>query len=198
MKVHPALLVLAYLVGMTMAPAQTPELVDEFKLGPQLPSAALVLAGDGCAYGTTLEGGASNLGTVYRIRPTGEIDTLASFTGTSGALPGTVASSELVLASDGNLYGVTEAGGPDGAGTVFKVVPGGAVTSLASFTGYQGTLPGVQPIRSLAVGAVPAAGAEGAAAGVGAGGAAGFTDSSRFHIAEFLPLYWKILVEGTF
>jgi hypothetical protein len=39
-------------------------------------------------------------------------------------------------------------------------------------------------------------GAEGAAAGVGAGGAAGFTDSSRFHISEFLPLYWKIRIEG--
>jgi hypothetical protein len=31
-----------------------------------------------------------------------------------------------------------------------------------------------------------------------AGGAAGFTDSSRFHIAEFLPLYWKIPIEGTY
>jgi hypothetical protein len=34
-----------------------------------------------------------------------------------------------------------------------------------------------------------ATGAEGAAAGVGAGGAAGLTDSSRFHIAENLPLF---------
>ena len=46
------------------------------------------------------------------------------------------------------------------------------------------------PRGSLAAGATTG-GAEGAAAGVDAGGAAGLTDSSRFHIAENLPLYWK-------
>ncbi len=41
----------------------------------------------------------------------------------------------VILGSDGNLYGVTFLGGSDGNGTIFRLTPGGQFTSLYSFTG---------------------------------------------------------------
>ncbi len=41
----------------------------------------------------------------------------------------------LVQGSDGNLYGTTENGGTNGAGTVFKISTNGVLTTLYSFTG---------------------------------------------------------------
>ena len=52
----------------------------------------------------------------------------------------------LLLASDGNFYGVV---GGDGtatdAGSIFKMTPAGVVTTLAQFTGNGGTAPGNSP-----------------------------------------------------
>ena len=104
-------------------------------------------------YGATPVGGALGFGAIYRVMADGQLEVLAHFTGASGSLPGSNAASGLTLAGDGNLYGVTVAGGAEGTGTVFKVVPGGPVTSLASFTGLIGSLPGFKPVGSLAVGA---------------------------------------------
>lgn len=57
---------------------------------------------------------------------------LYSFTGTNdGATP----YAGLVQGSDGSFYGTTFAGGTNNAGTVFKITPTGALTSLYSFTG---------------------------------------------------------------
>src|SRR5579872_7239642 len=56
--------------------------------------------------------------------------TLLSFDDANGAFPHSV----LVQATDGNFYGTTYAGGAnDKAGTVFKITPQGALTTLYSF-----------------------------------------------------------------
>lgn len=47
----------------------------------------------------------------------------------------------LIQASDGDLYGVCEAGGQFGLGTVFKISPAGILTRIASFDGTNGLLP---------------------------------------------------------
>src|SRR5437870_474959 len=47
----------------------------------------------------------------------------------------------LIQGSDGNFYGTTEYGGTAGSGTVFKMDASGAVTTLHSFAGSDGTLP---------------------------------------------------------
>jgi len=61
---------------------------------------------------------------------------LYSFTGSpDGAYPG---GGSLVRDAQGNLYGTTEGGGPDGLGTVFKVDTSGKETVLYSFTGTGG------------------------------------------------------------
>ena len=57
------------------------------------------------------------------------LTTLHTFDSTDGSRPfGT-----LVQGTDGNLYGTTSAGGPNGAGTVFKITPSGMFTMLYSF-----------------------------------------------------------------
>src|SRR5262245_44675399 len=40
---------------------------------------------------------------------------------------------DLIQATDGNLYGTTQAGGTSGNGTVFKITTGGTLTTLHSF-----------------------------------------------------------------
>jgi uncharacterized repeat protein (TIGR03803 family) len=82
------------------------------------PEAGLTQGSDGNFYGSTYLGGTSNLGTVFRVSPGGTQTVLHSFGGgTDGANPG----ANLVQGTDGNLYGSTGAGGPDGDGTFFKV-----------------------------------------------------------------------------
>ena len=45
------------------------------------PQAGLLQASDGNFYGTTSDGGASNVGTVFRLTPSGTLTTLHAFTG---------------------------------------------------------------------------------------------------------------------
>ena len=58
--------------------------------------------------------------------------TMPPYSNGDGAHPG----SSLVQGSDGNFYGTTREGGSLGVGTVFRVTPTGALTTLHSFSGY--------------------------------------------------------------
>ncbi len=104
------------------------------------PYAALIQATDGSLYGTTYGGGANSClyggmsygcGTVFKITLSGTFTTLYSFDGTDGQNP----FGGLVQATDGNFYGTTQLGGDTnvGAGTVFRITPGGTLTTLHSF-----------------------------------------------------------------
>jgi len=104
------------------------------------PQASLIPDLAGNLYGTTKTGGSSNLGTIFKLDPSGAETILYSFTGPpDGANP--VAG--LILDSAGNLYGTTENGGviggacpgSNGCGVVFKVDATGKETVLYSFTG---------------------------------------------------------------
>jgi uncharacterized repeat protein (TIGR03803 family) len=102
------------------------------------PQAQLLAGADGILYGTTSGGGPSGAaGTVFKLTLDGTLTTLASFYVTNGASP----AAALVQGEDGNFYGTTAIGGaypgPNGygCGTIFRVTPGGAITSLASFDG---------------------------------------------------------------
>jgi uncharacterized repeat protein (TIGR03803 family) len=83
------------------------------------PVAGLTQGSDGNFYGSTSLGGAGNLGTVFELTPSGTETVLHSFAG--GSSDGANPSANLVQGSDGNLYGSTDAGGPGGDGTFFKV-----------------------------------------------------------------------------
>src|SRR6266852_9524913 len=66
-------------------------------------------------------GGASNLGTVFRVTMAGVETVLYDFDGTHGASP----IGGLILGTDGNFYGTTSAGGAAGLGTLFRITPQG-------------------------------------------------------------------------
>ena len=75
--------------------------------------------------------------------------TLHSFDNTDGAfiLAG------LIQATDGNFYGTAYEGGancsPDGCGTIFKITPGGALTTLHSFCSQSNCTDGEYPEAGL-------------------------------------------------
>lgn len=88
------------------------------------PWGALVSDQSGSFLGTTNKGGANGIGTIFKVNATsGALTTLLEFTGAGpqancGANPGYGA---LLRHTDGNYYGTTIAGGPGGAGTVFRI-----------------------------------------------------------------------------
>jgi uncharacterized repeat protein (TIGR03803 family) len=101
--------------------------------------ASLIQAADGNLYGTTVAGGASNNGTIFKIDTAGTtLITLHSFTGSDGAQP----TAGLIQATSGNFYGSTEGGGLPGGGTIFKIdTAGSTLTTLHIFTGIDGAIP---------------------------------------------------------
>jgi uncharacterized repeat protein (TIGR03803 family) len=102
------------------------------------PYSGVVQGIDGNFYGTSSSGGSAGAGTLFRMSPAGQITNLYSFTGGSdGGRP----VSGLLLGSDGNFYGTTYGGGICGLGTVFRIAPAGAMTTLAQFDGYNGAKP---------------------------------------------------------
>jgi|GEM_PF-977232 len=142
---------MAFLAGISLA-GSLADLIYSFPVPASGPLGELVQAADGSFYGTTSAGGASGAGTVFKITPAGAFQTVAEFSGFTGNERGAQPSSRLTLGSDGNYYGVNAQGGPDGLGTIFRVVPGGACVSIAAFTGTKGNVLGSQPFASLLAG----------------------------------------------
>jgi uncharacterized repeat protein (TIGR03803 family) len=118
------------------------------------PSSGPILQPDGNFYGTTLGGGVSacssyakpGCGTVFQMSSTGTIKTLHSFTQQDGASP----EAQLIVGSDGKMYGTTLFGGPancsggapwQGCGAVFRIDASGNFTLLHKFSGIDGAYP---------------------------------------------------------
>jgi uncharacterized repeat protein (TIGR03803 family) len=114
------------------------------------PLASLIEGSDGALYGTTLAGGTTNNGTVFRVKKDeSNFSILHSFTGIAG--DGIEARSALTEGSDGTLYGTTERGGSNQNGTIFKLNKDGSGYSvLHSFLGGND---GAEPIGALLEGA---------------------------------------------
>jgi uncharacterized repeat protein (TIGR03803 family) len=97
------------------------------------PAAGLVQGSDGNFYGTTYNGGAYDYGAVFKISARGEFIWSYSFCQQNNCPDGYHPQSTLVQATDGNFYGTTSVGGENDGGTIFKVTPSGALTTLHSF-----------------------------------------------------------------
>jgi uncharacterized repeat protein (TIGR03803 family) len=106
-----------------------------------LPQSALVQGTDGELYGTTHEGGVYNDGTVFKITLGGILTTLYSFCAQPNCTDGKYPDTNLVQGTDGNFYGTSGAGGANGGefGTIFNITSTGALNTLHSFDGSDGT-----------------------------------------------------------
>ncbi len=100
-------------------------------------------------YGVTLQGGGPcKCGVVFKLAPDGTETVLHNFNndGSDGYYP----QSSLIMDKQGNLFGVTGAGGSFGIGTVFQLSPDGTETILHSFAGTHDSPPdGDGPLGSL-------------------------------------------------
>jgi uncharacterized repeat protein (TIGR03803 family) len=111
------------------------------------PEGGLVMDANGDLFGTTFNGGANNVGTVFGILNTSSgyastPTTLVNFNGTDGSLP----SGSLSIDANGNLFGATSFGGAFFGGTVFEVTKtslgyANTPTTLVSFDGTNGSIP---------------------------------------------------------
>ena len=101
---------------------------------------------NGILYGTTLSGGSTNNGTVFSFNPaTGIQSVLYSFQGgADGYLPYSG-----VVRVGTNLFGMTNAGGASGYGTIYKLTAAGKKTILHDFNSAFPTLDGSFPYASL-------------------------------------------------
>lgn len=120
-----------------------------------LPIAGLVQGADGNFYGTTFSDGAHLGGTVFKITPSGVLTTLYSFCSVAKCADGSGPGSELIQATDGNLYGTTYEGGitnsncTHGCGTIFKITTSGTLTTLHSFCAQAHCSDGSHPSTAL-------------------------------------------------
>jgi uncharacterized repeat protein (TIGR03803 family) len=103
------------------------------------PTGTLTIDGESDLFGTTANNGAGGDGTVFEIaKSTGELTTLANFTGSNGDSP----ERGVTIDAAGDLFGTTFRGGADNDGTVFEIVKStGALITLATFTGANGAYP---------------------------------------------------------
>ena len=111
------------------------------------PHGGLIRGADGALYGATTNGGASNLGAIFKIATDGSgLTVLYSFAG--GSTDGASPYGGLIQGPDGTVYGTTRVGGSDNLGTVFRIAPDGSgFTILHNFTG--GVIDGATPNSSL-------------------------------------------------
>ncbi len=118
-----------------------------------LPVAGLVSDGSGFFWGTTTKGGATDMGTVFKINAvTGELTTLVEFTSNGAINRGGWPYAGLVSDGSGFLWGTTSGGGSGNAtnGTVFKVnVTSGVLTTVVGFTGNGTSNKGAIPYGAL-------------------------------------------------
>ena len=102
------------------------------------PLGSLVRGVDGNFYGMASAGGTNGLGVIFMVTAAGAETVLHNFSGgTDGGNP----YGNLILASDGNFYGMTANGGAGNTGVVFKVTPTGTETVLYAFGGANGETP---------------------------------------------------------
>lgn len=110
----------------------------------RLPYGGLVRDAAGNLYGITMQGGAYQGGTIFKLDDNNNETIVHSFGGTGdGAPPG----GGLARDGAGNLYGTTTEGGSEFFGTVFKLDASGEETVLHTFLGKQGNGPDWGVIR---------------------------------------------------
>jgi uncharacterized repeat protein (TIGR03803 family) len=127
MTTNVSLAVIFFMLAQDTASAVEPQALFDFTNGPGTVTGTLVQGPDGNFYGTTIRGGPTQNGTVFRVTPAGALTILVSdqFNPAAG----------LAVGNDGLLYGMTGLSGAPGWGTAFKMTTGGVFTNFAVFNG---------------------------------------------------------------
>lgn len=95
------------------------------------PDGQLIKGADGYLYGLTSAGGANGYGTIFKISSGGDFNVIKNFAFTAD---GSNPHGSLVLAKDGNFYGITYGGGSNGVGTIFKLTSAGVYSVIHNMT----------------------------------------------------------------
>lgn len=103
-------------------------------MSPGFSEGDLLESSDGNLYGLSVLGGLYNHGTIFKYEiPTNVVTILHNFSGTTD---GKYPHGSLLEATDGNLYGLTELGGVNDLGTIFKYDKTNSATTIVySFSG---------------------------------------------------------------
>ena len=174
----PGALLAGYLLLAATASAQTLTTLAYFNFyNGAVPSQPLTQGTDGNFYGTTSSGGLYNQGVAFSVSPDGVLTVLKNFNLLNGSVP-----EGLILGSDGNLYGATQLGAHAsgscgvGCGTLYRLAPTGALTTIFAFNSQDGSTP-QWPLAQKTAGrfygttAVGGLGGDGTVFGIIAGGA---------------------------
>jgi uncharacterized repeat protein (TIGR03803 family) len=112
------------------------------------PSSPVTVGADGDVYGVTLLGGSFNIGTAFKLTPGSPwtetiLHTFEGYDNDDGAQP----VGQLVIDSEGNLYGATFTGGNtfNNSGTIYELNPKGSETILWIF--FNGGFPSAGVLR---------------------------------------------------
>jgi len=111
------------------------------------PSGALLMDAVGNIYGTTEDGGAAGLGTIYQLQH-GTWNETVIFSPpdhTYGVLP----LNGVVADSSGNLYGVFQRGGPNGPGAVYELSNSGGSWTEQTIYAFVGGSDGAEPVSVI-------------------------------------------------
>jgi uncharacterized repeat protein (TIGR03803 family) len=101
------------------------------------PDGLLATDADGHIFGTTRNGGARKLGTLFQVNTDHSVTTLANLSATTG----THATGTLIRQSDGTFIGTTLNGGHKGYGTLFQFSTASGAAVIATFTSRNGAHP---------------------------------------------------------
>ncbi|MGB8701623.1 MAG: choice-of-anchor tandem repeat GloVer-containing protein [Thermosynechococcaceae cyanobacterium] len=107
-------------------PSSSSSLGTFYKFGSGTSFSLYVRGTRGQIYGVARQ--VNDLGTIFSLSPSRKLTTLHRFNGVDGSYP-----NSLIRDRANNLYGLTEKGGANNGGTVFKLSANGVLTTLYNF-----------------------------------------------------------------
>ncbi|HEY6485814.1 MAG TPA: choice-of-anchor tandem repeat GloVer-containing protein [Candidatus Cybelea sp.] len=113
------------------------------------PQSSLVLGKNGSIYGTTVEGGAANSGTIFRLSVHNRASTETVLYSFNGSADGAHPYGAPLLGARGVIYGTAAGGGAFGNGVVYALTPSGTGYTERTVYSFKGKPDGSAPNGAL-------------------------------------------------